>query len=179
MRSSKKVIFLRSIQTIGYLHKTFNFDQKEIVEAKKVNFNIKEETYEKLLSLVPIEMLDLQTNVLSALGHLMVQEPSFMLMEMTKALYDGVLTSDNEKLRFVVLQNFDNYLREEDKRLSELEAEDVEKKKAKDKPEKNSKAEVTFCSKSNQKILFPEALMGLKNTGTFQSGFENIGYIFM
>ena len=57
---------------------------KEIVEAQKVNINIKEETYEKLLSLVPIEMLELQTNVLSALGHLMVQEPSFMLLEMTK-----------------------------------------------------------------------------------------------
>ena len=81
---SKKIIFLRSIQTIGYLHKTFDFDQKEIVEAQKVNINIKEETYEKLLSLVPIEMLELQTNVLSALGHLMVQEPSFMLLEMTK-----------------------------------------------------------------------------------------------
>ena len=152
MRSSKKVIFLRSIQTIGYLHKTFNFDQKEIVEAKKVNFNIKEETYEKLLSLVPIEMLDLQTNVLSALGHLMVQEPSFMLMEMTKALYDGVLTSDNEKLRFVVLQNFDNYLREEDKRLSELEAEDVEKKKAKKTPEKPEKVK----SKESEKDEKPE-----------------------
>ena len=57
MHNSKKVIFLRSIQTIGYLHKTFDFDQKEIAEAKQVNFNIKEETYEKLLSLVPIEML--------------------------------------------------------------------------------------------------------------------------
>ena len=34
MQSSKKVIFLRSIQTIGYLHKTFDFDQKEIVEAR-------------------------------------------------------------------------------------------------------------------------------------------------
>lgn len=52
-----------------------------------------------------------------------------MLMEMTKALYDGVLTSDNEKLRFVVLQNFDNYLKEEDNRLSNLEAEENAKKK--------------------------------------------------
>lgn len=59
----------------------------------------------------------------------MVQEPTFMLMEMTKALYDGVLTSDNEKLRFVVLQNFDNYLKEEDNRLSNLEAEENAKKK--------------------------------------------------
>ena len=42
-------------------------------------------------------MLDLQTNVLASLGHLMVQEPSFMLLEMTKALYDGVLTSPNDK----------------------------------------------------------------------------------
>ena len=65
---------MRSIQTIGYLHKTFDFDQKEIVQATKVNINIKEETYEKLLSLVPIEMLDLQTNVLASLGHLMVQD---------------------------------------------------------------------------------------------------------
>ena len=130
MQSSKKVIFLRSIQTIGYLHKTFDFDQKEIVEAKNVTFNIKEETYEKLLSLVPIEMLDLQTNVLASLGHLMVQEPSFMLLEMTKALYDGVLTSENDKLRCVVLNNFDNYLKEEDKRLSELERQNVKKKDA-------------------------------------------------
>lgn len=129
MQSSKKVIFLRSIQTIGYLHKTFDFDQKEIVEAKNVTFNIKEETYEKLLSLVPIEMLDLQTNVLASLGHLMVQEPSFMLLEMTKALYDGVLTSENDKLRCVVLNNFDNYLKEEDKRLSELERQNVKDKK--------------------------------------------------
>ena len=126
---SKKIIFLRSIQTIGYLHKTFDFDQKEIVEAKNVTFNIKEETYEKLLSLVPIEMLDLQTNVLASLGHLMVQEPSFMLLEMTKALYDGVLTSENDKLRCVVLNNFDNYLKEEDKRLSELERQNVKDKK--------------------------------------------------
>lgn len=118
---SKKIIFLRSIQTIGYLHKTFDFDQKEIVEAKKININIKEETYEKLLSLVPIEMLELQTNVLASLGHLMVQEPSFMLLEMTKALYDGVLTSDNDKLRHVVLQNFDNYLKAEDQKLSDME----------------------------------------------------------
>ena len=64
MHSSKKVIFLRSIQSIGYLHKTFDFDQKEIVAAKKVNFNIKEETYEKLLSLVPIEMLGKWTQLL-------------------------------------------------------------------------------------------------------------------
>ena len=71
---------------------------------------------------MPIEILELQTSVLSSLGHLMVQEPSFMLLEMTKALYDGVLTSDNDKLRCVVLQNFDNYLREEDKKLSDLES---------------------------------------------------------
>ena len=75
-------------------------------------------------------MLDLQTNVLASLGHLMVQEPSFMLLEMTKALYDGVLTSENDKLRCVVLNNFDNYLKEEDKRLSELERQNVKKKEA-------------------------------------------------
>ena len=38
-----------------------------------------------------------------------------------KALYDGVLTSDNDKLRHVVLQNFDNYLRAEDQKLSDME----------------------------------------------------------
>ena len=64
-----------------------------------------------------------------------------MLMDMTKALYDGVLTSDNEKLRFVVLQNFDNYLKEEDKRLSALEAKDTSDKNQnkKDQPNKGLK----------------------------------------
>ena len=48
-----------------------------------------------------------------------------MLLEMTKALYDGVLTSDNDKLRHVVLQNFDNYLRAEDQKLSDMEKENA------------------------------------------------------
>ena len=82
MAGSKKSIFLRSIRIIGFLHKTFDFDKKEI--SAGLDFKIKAETYEKLLSLVTIEMLDLQMAVLSALGMLMVQEPSFMLMDMTK-----------------------------------------------------------------------------------------------
>ena len=47
---------------------------------------------------------------------------NYSFFELCKALYDGVLTSDNDKLRYVVLQNFDNYLREEDKKLSDLES---------------------------------------------------------
>ena len=84
MAGSKKSIFLRSIRIIGFLHKTFDFDKKEI--SAGLDFKIKAETYEKLLSLVTIEMLDLQMAVLSALGMLMVQEPSFMLMDMTKVI---------------------------------------------------------------------------------------------
>ena len=82
MAGSKKCLFLRSIRIIGFLHKTFDFDKKEI--SAGLDIKIKAETYEKLLSLVTIEMLDLQMAVLSALGMLMVQEPSFMLMDMTK-----------------------------------------------------------------------------------------------
>lgn len=56
-----------------------------------------------------------------------------MLMDMTKALYDGVLNSENEKLRHVALQNFDSYLKEEDRRITEREQLQLREKEKKEK----------------------------------------------
>lgn len=92
-----------------------------------------------------------------------------MLMDMTKALYDGVLNSENEKLRHVALQNFDSYLKEEDRRITEREQLQLLEKEKKEKERSRNLSSEKDSNDQNEEEVEEDNIKEMEDVRSSQS----------
>ncbi|KAJ8305636.1 hypothetical protein KUTeg_016181 [Tegillarca granosa] len=120
--SSRKPTLLRSLFTVGLLCKHFDFDSKDMGEAKT---SVKDRVFAVLLYFVSHEDEEVRKKALTGLGFLAVRHYDYMLGKELKELYYNFLTNQDVpvSLKCQVLKNLQYYLQEEEIRMQKADAE--------------------------------------------------------
>ncbi|KAK7495047.1 hypothetical protein BaRGS_00013687 [Batillaria attramentaria] len=118
----RRPTLLRSLFTVGQLSRHFDFDSKEMGEAKVC---VKQKVFDVLYYFIHHEEEDVQHKALTALGFFLCRHYEYMLGKLVKEMYHDFLTNDNAsiKLRCQVLKNLQLYLIEEEIQMSKSDAE--------------------------------------------------------
>lgn len=118
----RRPTLLRSLFTVGQLCRHFDFDSKEMGEAKVC---VKQKVFDVLFYFIHHEEEDVQHKALTALGFFLCRHYEFMLGKLVKEMYHDFLTNDNAaiKLRCQVLKNLQLYLTEEEITMAKSDAE--------------------------------------------------------
>ncbi|KAL8600997.1 hypothetical protein ACOMHN_030654 [Nucella lapillus] len=119
---ARKPTLLRSLFTIGQLSRHFDFDSKEMGEAKVC---VHQKVYDVLYYFIHHEEEDVQHKALTALGFFLCRHYEYMLGKLVKEMYHDFLTNDNApiRLRCQVLKNLQLYLVEEEIAMAKSDAE--------------------------------------------------------
>ncbi|XP_076440937.1 nipped-B-like protein A isoform X2 [Babylonia areolata] len=119
---ARKPTLLRSLFTTGQLTRHFDFDSKEMGEAKVC---VRQKVFDVLYYFIHHEEEDVQHKALTALGFFLCRHYEYMLGKLVKEMYHDFLTNDNApiKLRCQVLKNLQLYLVEEEISMAKSDAE--------------------------------------------------------
>uniref|UniRef100_A0A2C9MAH1 Nipped-B protein n=1 Tax=Biomphalaria glabrata TaxID=6526 RepID=A0A2C9MAH1_BIOGL len=119
---TRRPTLLRALFTVGLLCKHFDFDSKDMGDAKVCN---RETVFDVFIYFVGHEDEDVQVKALTAIGFFACRHYTFMLGPVLKDLYTRLLTDDKAsvKLRCQVLRNLQVYLTEEELQMSKSDAE--------------------------------------------------------
>ncbi|KAH9491444.1 hypothetical protein Btru_032197 [Bulinus truncatus] len=118
---TRRPTLLRALFTVGLLCKHFDFDSKDMGDAKVCN---RETVFDVFIYFVGHEDEDVQVKALTAIGFFACRHYAFMLAPVLKELYIRLLTDDKAsvKLRCQVLRNLQVYLTEEETQMSKSDA---------------------------------------------------------
>ncbi|KAL3869511.1 hypothetical protein ACJMK2_042182, partial [Sinanodonta woodiana] len=128
---TRKPTLLRSLYTVGLLCKHFDFDSKEMGEAKMC---VRDRVFDVMLYFLNHEDEEVRYKALSGLGFMAVRHYDFMLRKVMKDIYSKYLTDPEVpvKLKIQTLKNLQNYLVEEENRMAKADAEWKKHAKAED-----------------------------------------------
>ncbi|XP_064624377.1 nipped-B-like protein isoform X2 [Lineus longissimus] len=112
LNAQSRPTLLRSLFTIGLLCQHFDFDSKEMGEAKVL---IRDRVFEILMYFTEHDDEDIRHKALTGLGFLCIRYYDFMLETRLKEYYKYLLVqSPSIKLKCQVLRNLETYLKEEE-----------------------------------------------------------------
>ncbi|KAL5016356.1 hypothetical protein ScPMuIL_005945 [Solemya velum] len=119
---NRKPTLLRSLFTVGLLCKHFDFDAKEMGDAK---YSVRDKVFDVLYYFIHHEDEEVQHKALTGMGFTVVRHYELMMGKMMKELYNHFLNDETVpiRMRCQVLKNLTMYLTEEEVRMQKADAE--------------------------------------------------------